>query len=37
MFVRSEPGIPPDQFKKIEGKLATKNFKKHTNLTSNDF
>ena len=37
MFVRSEPGIPPDQFKKIEGKLAKKDIKKNYNLTDEDF
>lgn len=37
IFVRSEPGIPPDQFKKIEEKLAKKDIKKYYNLTDEDF
>ncbi len=37
MFVRSDPGIPPDQFKKIEGKIAKGNIEKYYNITNEDF
>ncbi len=36
-FVRNTPGIPPDQFEKMEGTLAKKTIKKYCNLTYNDF
>ncbi len=37
IFVRSNPGIPPDQFKKIEGKIAKRNIEKYYNITNEDF
>ena len=37
MFVRNEPGIPPDKFEEIEGKIAKRYIKKNHNLTYNDF
>lgn len=37
MFVRNEPGIPPDKFKKVEGKISNKDIKKNHNLSFDDF
>ena len=37
MFIRSNPGIPPDKFKDIEGKVIKKDIRKYQNLTFNDF
>jgi len=37
MFVRSEPGIPPNRFAEIEGKTSKRNINKYQNLTYEDF
>lgn len=37
MFVRSEPGIPPDKFKNIKGKIAKRDIQKYNNLSKDDF
>ena len=37
MFVRSDPGIPPFKFNRIEGKIAKKDLRKFYNLTLEDF
>lgn len=37
MFVRSDPGIPPDAFKDIDGKIATRAIKKFANIVYDDF
>ncbi len=37
MFVRSDPGITPDKFEEIEGKIAKKDIKKNENITLDDF
>jgi len=37
MFVRNEPGIPPDKFNEIEGKIAKKKILKFNNIKNNDF
>lgn len=37
MFVRSDPGIPPDRFPKIQGKKAKKKIRQYENLTFDDF
>ncbi len=37
MFLRNEPGIPPNEFSNIEGKIAKKDIKKHNNITKEDF
>ncbi|MFX0134330.1 MAG: N-acetylneuraminate synthase family protein [Candidatus Hodarchaeota archaeon] len=37
MFVRSEPGIPPDKFGIIDGKIAKREIQMNQNLTYNDF
>jgi len=37
MFVRSDPGIPPDKFQEIEGKTAKKDIKQYHNITYDDF
>lgn len=37
MFVRSDPGISPDKFGEIEGKIAKREIKKYHNLTYADF
>lgn len=37
MFVRNVPGIPPDQFYKVEGKIIKKNIKKYQNIRFEDF
>lgn len=37
LFMRSEPGIPPNLFKKIEGKIIKKEVKKYNNLNLEDF
>ncbi len=37
MFLRSDPGIPPDKFKKIENKIAKKDIKKYHNITDEDY
>ena len=37
IFVRNVPGIPPDKFSKLEGKIAKRDIKKYHNLTNNDF
>jgi len=37
MFVRNDPGIPPNQFEEIEGKISKKDIKKNHNLTFDDF
>ena len=37
MFVRSDPGIPPDKFKDILGNIARKDLKKNNNLRYDDF
>lgn len=36
MFVRNEPGIPPDKFMDIEGKSAKKNIRKFHNIQYDD-
>ncbi len=37
MFVRSDPGIPPDKFQEIEGKTAKKDIKRYHNITYDAF
>ena len=37
MFVRNEPGIPPDEFDKIKDKVSKKDIKKYHNITKEDF
>ncbi len=37
MFVRSEPGIPPDKFAEIQGRIARRNIDKYRNITYEDF
>ncbi|KKN24012.1 hypothetical protein LCGC14_0899100 [marine sediment metagenome] len=37
MFLRGDPGIPPNKFKNIEGKLAKREISKYHNLTYDDF
>ena len=37
MFVRNTPGIPPDKFAEINGKVAKKDIKKYQNITNDDF
>jgi len=36
-FLRSDPGIPPDKFNNIEGKIAKRTIKQYHNLTYDDF
>jgi len=36
-FVRNDPGIPPDEFDKIKGKIAKKDIKKYHNIKYEDF
>ena len=36
-YVRNDPGIPPDEFSKIEGKITKREIKKNLNLTYDDF
>jgi len=36
-FLRNEPGIPPVDFSKIEGKTAKRDIKKYENLTRDDY
>lgn len=36
-FVRNDPGISPDEFYKIEGKVVKKDIKKYHNLSYDDF
>ncbi len=36
MFLRNEPGIPPDKFNEIEGKITQKDIKKYYNITFDD-
>ncbi len=35
-FVRSEPGIPPDKFHEIDGKIAKSDIKMYNNITDRD-
>ena len=37
MFVRNNPGIPPNQFEEIEGKVVKKDIRKYNNITYEDF
>lgn len=36
-FLRSTPGIPPDKFNDIEGKIAKRDIKQYHNITYEDF
>jgi len=37
MFLRNNPGIPPDKFKEIEGKIVKNDIKKYYNIKYQDF
>ena len=36
-FLRSDPGIPPNEFEKIEGRIVNRDIKKYKNLSYEDF
>ena len=36
-FLRSDPGVPPNEFAKIEGRIAKRDIKKYINLSYDDF
>ncbi|MFW9938513.1 MAG: N-acetylneuraminate synthase family protein [Candidatus Thorarchaeota archaeon] len=36
LFLRNEPGIPPDQFSEIDGKIVKNNIKKFNNINYSD-